>query len=185
VAAGHEVGARRSYQAAELILLEGREDHVVIRARRAVEGEERQSFAELHVERRPEPFDQGEPVRTELRSRPFAHVELPLGRYLGACFGVEHERVGVAEHGRTAECTHERGDLCRLTAALQHVAETDSLIGRIAIEVGEHGLECDRVTVDVRDQRGVDCARLCGRCASSGSWASAASTPAGACRARP
>ena len=51
---------------------------------------------------------------------------------------------------------HLRG----LATALQHVAETDDLVHRIAVEVGGDRGQRDRVSVDVRDQCRADQARL-------------------------
>ena len=99
-------------------------------------------------------------VRADLRERPFAHGELALGRLFFARVRVEQERVGVAEHDGAGELAQQRDDLRRLGAALDHVAEADDLVDRIALEVREHRLERDGVPVDVGDQRGADVASV-------------------------
>lgn len=156
------VGARRAEQAAELVLVEVRQDHVVERARGSVEGEELALVAEGHRERWLKRLQVRESAPAELCACPFAHVELLLVRRFRARVGVEDERVGVAEDRRALELLHELHDLPRLAAALHRVAEADELIDRIALEVGQHRLERDRVAVDVRNQRGADAARLRG-----------------------
>jgi hypothetical protein len=95
-----------------------------------------------------------------LSSGPVSYVELSLGRLFRARRLVEDECVCVAEHRRTAELSHERDDVRGLAAALHRVAEADDLVDRVALEVGEHRFERDRVAVDVRDQRGADRLRL-------------------------
>ena len=101
-----------------------------------------------------------EPAGAELRARPLAHGEQSLGRLLLAGLRIEHEGVRVAEHDRAVESAQRCDDLGRLGAALDGVAETDDLIDRLALEVGDHRLERDRVAVHVGDERGPHRARL-------------------------
>ena len=145
--------------------------------RRAVEREQLASAAERDRQRRLERLDVRETFGAELRPRPLAHVQLPLGRHLHAGVDVEEERVGVAEHDRTVELPQVREHVGGLAAALERVAEADDLVHGIALEVGGDSLERDRVSMDVRDQCGADAARLRG--------GACASTRAGACSGRP
>ncbi len=106
--------------------------------------------------------DRCEAFRAELRSRPLAHVELPLVRHFHPGIRVEDECVGVAQYRRASEPPQECSGLCGLAAALQRVAEADDLVDGIALEVRGDGLERDRVPVDVGDQCGADARRLGG-----------------------
>ena len=111
--------------------------------------------AERHVERRLERLDQREAVvrrvaRASTRARRAAAPSAPPRRRRRRARTRRRCRARSGTPSSRRSATTSR----RLAAALHHVAETDDLIDRIALEVREHRLERDRVAVDVRDQRG-------------------------------
>jgi hypothetical protein len=159
MATGKDVGPRRSEQPPELVVVDVRQDDVVVGDRRSMEGE-KLAPAERHLECRLERLDVREAFRADLFSCPLTDVELSLVWFFHAGGGVEQECIGIAENDRTAETAQKVDHLARLAPALHEVTEADDLIDRIALEVGDNGLECDRVTVDVRDQGSADARRL-------------------------
>ena len=104
------------------------QEHVVVGARRAVE-EEQGHAVELAANDRREGADLLELRRVQLRKRPVAHLELPLGdRLRRVVVYLEQERIGVAEHRLAAESRKAVERLRRLRAALHDVAEADDLL---------------------------------------------------------
>ena len=86
--------------------------------------------------------------RVQLRQRPLAHLELPLGDRLRRVVGnLEQERVRVAEHRLAAERGEPVERLRRLGAALHDVAEADDLVDSEPLDVLERGAEGDVVAV--------------------------------------
>jgi hypothetical protein len=72
-------------------------------------------------------------LSAELCPGPVPYVELSLGRHFRARCLVEDERVCVAEHGRTAEPSHERDDFRWLATALQRITEADDLVDPVTL----------------------------------------------------
>ena len=127
--------------------------HVVVGARRAVE-EEQGHAVELAANDRREGADLLELGRRQLRKRPVAHLELPLGdRLRRVVVYLEEERIGVAEHRLAAESRKAVERLRGLRAALHGVAEADDLRHAEQLDVLERGSEGDVVPVLVGDER--------------------------------
>ena len=59
--------------------------------------------------------------------------------------------IAIAQHDRATKLSQTRGHLMGLGAKSRHVAQTDYSIGPCIRHVGEHCLQCGKVTVDVRD----------------------------------
>jgi hypothetical protein len=85
----------------------------------------------------------------ELRVRPTGSLELGLCHGLVARVQCEQKVVGVAHHGRALEIAKPLQALRRLRASLRVVAEADDVVNVLPVEVGEEGVERDRVSVNV------------------------------------
>jgi len=129
-----------------------REDDAVVVSRRAVEAEQAPA-AEVELDRRCERAQVLEVGVRELRERPLALDELPLGRLLRTRVRVEQEGVGVAHHGQGSCVADELEALDGLRPALGDVAEGDDRVGVAQGDVVERRAQPDGVPVRVRDER--------------------------------
>jgi hypothetical protein len=89
----------------------------------------------------------------QLRKRPLANLELPLGDRLRRVGGdLEQERVRVAKHCLAAERREAVERLRGLRASLYDVAEADDLLDPEPFDVLECGAEGDVVPVLIREE---------------------------------
>jgi Phosphodiester glycosidase len=139
---------------------EFRHEHVVVGMRRPVEEDHGDAF-ELSPDDRREGANLFEVRGVQLRQRPLAHLEEPLGdRFRGVGGYLEEEVVGVAEHRLAAERGKSVERLPRLGPALGRVPEAHDLVDSDALEILDHHPEGDVVAVLVGDECEPHAARL-------------------------
>lgn len=76
----------------------------------------------------------------------------PVLDRLGAGVAREHVPVGIAHHDGAVERAQPLQALDRLRPALNHVTQADEPIDRPPLEIGQEGVERDRVAVDVGEE---------------------------------
>ena len=117
-------------------------------ARRPVE--RKHSVALVRRVKRP---DLVEVTLIEFRQRPFAPRQLlRRDHFVRACRHLEKEVIRVAQDDRPAKASEAVEDCCRLVTALRHITEDDPVVNPEALQLGQHGVEGESITVNVRDQ---------------------------------